>query len=79
MKTGWNVVSAGSMKPTVVEGDRILVNRLADDVRRPFTKRRLARLGDPSRRDRFAGPGGAAADRRSTPGGRGHPWILLNA
>ena len=25
----WNVVPTGSMKPTIVEGDRIFVNKLA--------------------------------------------------
>ena len=29
----WNVVPTGSMKPTIVEGDRILVNKLAYDFK----------------------------------------------
>ena len=33
----WNDVPTGSMKPTIVEGDRILVNKLAYGLRMPFT------------------------------------------
>jgi len=33
----WNEVPTGSMNPTIVEGDRIFVNKLAYDVRIPFT------------------------------------------
>ncbi|WP_299947163.1 signal peptidase I [uncultured Microbulbifer sp.] len=47
----WNTVPTGSMKPTIVEGDRILVNKLAYDVRLPFTTISLAKLSDPSRGD----------------------------
>jgi signal peptidase I len=47
----WNVVPTGSMKPTIVEGDRILVDKLAYDLRVPFTLVRLARFGDPQRGD----------------------------
>ena len=47
----WNTVPTGSMKPTIVEGDRILVNKLAYDVRLPFTHITLARLGEPERGD----------------------------
>jgi signal peptidase I len=47
----WNVVPSGSMKPTIVEGDRILVDKLAYDLRVPFTTLRLARWGDPQRGD----------------------------
>jgi signal peptidase I len=46
-----NVVPSGSMKPTIVEGDRILVNKLAYDLKVPFTTRHLAKWGDPRRGD----------------------------
>ena len=41
----WNDVPTGSMKPTIVEGDRILVNKLAYDLKVPYTTWRIARLG----------------------------------
>ena len=47
----WNEVPTGSMKPTIVEGDRILVNKLAYDVRVPFTNISLYKLSDPVRGD----------------------------
>jgi signal peptidase I len=47
----WNVVPSGSMKPTIVEGDRILVNKLAYDVQVPFLYYSLKKLGDPKRGD----------------------------
>lgn len=47
----WNEVPTGSMKPTIVEGDRILVNKLAYDIQLPFTGMSLARLSDPARGD----------------------------
>lgn len=47
----WNHVPTGSMKPTIVEGDRIFVNKLAYDLRIPFTHARLARWSDPQRGD----------------------------
>ncbi|HEY7772507.1 MAG TPA: signal peptidase I [Marinagarivorans sp.] len=47
----WNDVPTGSMKPTIVEGDRILVNKLAYDVRLPFTHVSLFKLSDPARGD----------------------------
>lgn len=45
----WNEVPTGSMKPTILEGDRILVNKLAYDVHIPFTHISLKRLADPQR------------------------------
>ena len=33
----WNDVPTGSMRPTIVEGDRILVDNLAYDLRVPLT------------------------------------------
>jgi len=47
----WNSVPTGSMKPTVVEGDRIVVNKLAYDLHFPFSKVSLLELGDPKRGD----------------------------
>lgn len=47
----WNVVPSGSMKPTIVEGDRILVNKLAYDVQVPFLYHSLRKLNDPQRGD----------------------------
>lgn len=45
----WNTVPTGSMKPTILEGDRILVNKLAYDLRLPFTHISLMQLGEPQR------------------------------
>ena len=47
----WNVVPSGSMKPTIVEGDRIWVNKLAYDIRVPLTHLSLIHLADPKRGD----------------------------
>jgi signal peptidase I len=47
----WNTVPTGSMKPTILEGDRILVNKLAYDVRLPLTSISLYRHADPQRGD----------------------------
>src|SRR4051794_25254954 len=45
----WNVVPTGSMKPTIIEGDRIFVNKLAYDLKIPFTTIHLAKWSDPKR------------------------------
>ncbi|HTP46104.1 MAG TPA: signal peptidase I [Casimicrobiaceae bacterium] len=47
----WNVVPTGSMKPTILEGDRILVNKLAYDFRIPLTHISLYKFADPRRGD----------------------------
>ena len=47
----WNVVPTGSMKPTIVEGDRILVNKLAYDFKVPLTHISLHKFADPGRGD----------------------------
>lgn len=47
----WNEVPTGSMKPTIIEGDRILVNKMAYDIRVPFTHIPLVKLADPDRGD----------------------------
>ncbi|HXP63422.1 MAG TPA: signal peptidase I [Dongiaceae bacterium] len=45
----WNDVPTGSMKPTILEGDRVFVNKLAYDLKVPFTTLRLARWSNPRR------------------------------
>lgn len=47
----WNVVPTGSMQPTIEIGDRILVDKLAYDVRLPLTHISLLHLADPRRGD----------------------------
>lgn len=47
----WNTVPTGSMKPTIVEGDRILVDKMAYDLRFPFTNISMLKLADPQRGD----------------------------
>ncbi len=47
----WNPVPTGSMRPTILEGDVVLVNRLAYDLKVPLTDVSLARLGEPHRGD----------------------------
>jgi signal peptidase I len=47
----WNDVPTGSMNPTIIEGDRILVNKLAYDLRIPFTHISVLKRGDPERGD----------------------------
>lgn len=47
----WNDVPSGSMRPTLVEGDRIFVDRMAFDVKLPFSQTSMMRTGDPQRGD----------------------------
>jgi signal peptidase I len=47
----WNDVPTGSMKPTILEGDRVYVNKLAYDLKVPFTTRHIAEWGNPQRGD----------------------------
>src|SRR5215471_2762495 len=47
----WNDVPSGSMKPTILEGDRIFVNKLAYDLKVPFTTWHLAEWSQPRRGD----------------------------
>ena len=47
----WNQVPTGSMIPSILEGDRIIVDKMAYDLRVPFTFVRLAHLADPERSD----------------------------
>ena len=47
----WNQVPTGSMIPSILEGDRIVVDKLAYDLRVPFTLTRITRWADPQRSD----------------------------
>lgn len=47
----WHPVPTGSMKPTIIEGDRVVVNKLAYDLKLPFTTWHLAEWSEPQRGD----------------------------
>ena len=47
----WSDVPTGSMKPTILEGDRVFVNKLAYDLKVPFTTCHLAQWSNPRRGD----------------------------
>ena len=47
----WNHVPSGSMRPTLIEGDRIWVNKLAYDIKIPYTDIVLKEMSDPKRGD----------------------------
>jgi signal peptidase I len=47
----WSWVPTGSMKPTIVEGELVLVNKVAYDLKFPFTTHHLAQWSDPARGD----------------------------
>lgn len=47
----WNDVPSGSMRPTIIEGDRIWVNKVAYDLKVPFTTWHIAEWSNPERGD----------------------------
>jgi signal peptidase I len=47
----WNVVPTGSMQPTILVGDRVLVNKVAYDLKVPFTTWHIAEWSNPKRGD----------------------------
>jgi signal peptidase I len=47
----WNPIPSASMHPNLLEGDVVLVNRVAFDLKLPLTDMVLARLGEPARGD----------------------------
>ena len=47
----WNDVPSGSMQPTILVGDRIFVNKLAYDLKVPFTTWHIAEWSNPRRGD----------------------------
>lgn len=59
----WYDVPTGSMNPTIIEGDRVFVNKLAYDLKIPFTRVRLAEWGDPARGDIVVFPSPADGTR----------------
>lgn len=47
----WNPVPTGSMRPNILEGDVVLVNRVAYDFKLPLSDVALFSVGDPERGD----------------------------
>jgi signal peptidase I len=47
----WEYVPSGSMMPTIVPVELVLVNKLAYDLKIPFTTHHLSQWGDPQRGD----------------------------
>ena len=47
----WNWVPTGSMKPSILEGELVFVNKLAYDLKVPFTTLHLSTWADPVRGD----------------------------
>lgn len=47
----WNPIPSGSMRPTLLEGDVVFVNRLAYDIKLPLSDIIVARLNEPQRGD----------------------------
>jgi signal peptidase I len=47
----WNPVPSGSMRPTILEGDVVFVERVAYDWKLPLTDLSLRRVGEPMRGD----------------------------
>lgn len=45
----WYTVPTGSMKPTIKEGDRVIVNKMAYDLKFPFSQTTLFKTGEPKR------------------------------
>jgi signal peptidase I len=47
----WNPIPTGSMRPNLLEGDVVFVNRLAFDLKLPLTDQIILHLGEPRRGD----------------------------
>ena len=47
----WNPIPSGSMRPNLLEGDVVFVNRLAFDLKVPLTDIIVTHLGEPQRGD----------------------------
>lgn len=62
----WRDVPTGSMEPTVMEGDRIVINKMAYELRVPFCGWRLASWAKPAHGDvvAFVSPEGVSVIKR---------------
>jgi signal peptidase I len=47
----WNWVPSGSMRPTILEGELVFINKLAYDLKVPFTTAHIAEWANPQRGD----------------------------
>lgn len=47
----WNTIPSGSMRPSLLEGDVVLVNRLAYDIKIPLTDIIVMHINEPARGD----------------------------
>lgn len=47
----WSPIPSGSMRPNLLEGDVVLINRVAFDLKIPLTEHSVAHLGEPARGD----------------------------
>ena len=47
----WNDVPTGSMKPTILVGDRVFINKLSYGLKIPYTTRHIARWRSPAHGD----------------------------
>ena len=47
----WNDVPTGSMKPTILVGDRVFINKLSYGLKIPYTTWHIARWGSPAHGD----------------------------
>jgi signal peptidase I len=47
----WNLVPSSSMNPTLISGDRVVINKLAYTLRVPFTLNHMTRWASPARGD----------------------------
>jgi len=59
----WYTVPTGSMLPTIEVGDRVTVNKMAYDLRVPFTSISIAQTGEPERGDIVVFESDAADER----------------
>jgi len=59
----WYHVPSGSMQPTILIGDRVYVNKLAFDIKIPFTDINLNRRAEPQRGDVIVFDSKASGDR----------------
>ena len=47
----WNDIPSGSMLPTILIGDRVFVNKLAYDLKIPYTTLQVVKWSEPKRGD----------------------------